>query len=412
MTTEIFEMGNITGKIPDITAELAINRLRMLSLTDENAVYFRTTLDAFRQAGFLQVVSFRILQHEYSDDVKEHLMLASATIADAIVRRLLPNPQDVRLAAEMFYQEIDDIQLIKTMLRDALVVAGRLDGDGRKGFDNHQYKRVMEMYLGFIGGINLLLNSDLPYVARRNDPITKEHGTVFLESQGLRITIGPLTDRIGLHTAFIAPRKNFGHIHSTELSENPNWEYHFVLPGQHGSHVVGPYRCNMDTINGDIVGVPINTPHGGFNNGDDSLELHFCAGGDIPWDYPPKDLSPHDVTKSMHTSELGLVNGISLAPTFDGLNEGIHTLIDPRKLGGSYGIELQAVVAIGNGVEWVSVGELVQVWSGEGSIEAVGTTMRTSLSSGDKCALIPGVRYRIIPLGPKIIMLKFRMIDF
>jgi hypothetical protein len=398
-------MDNITGKIPDITAELAINRLRMLSLTDENAVYFRTALDVFRQAGFLQVVSLRILQHTYSDDVKEHLMSASATIADAVVRRLLTNPQDVRLAAERFYQEIDNIQLIKSMLRDALTAASKIHDDNGKG---EEFKRVTEMYLGFVGGINLMLNSDLPFVARRNDPITKEHGTVFLESQGLQIVVGPLTDRIGLHTAYIGPNKNFGHIHSTELADHPNWEYHFVLPGQNGSHVVGQYQCAMDRVHGDIVGVAVNTPHGGFNHGDIPLELHFCAGGDIPWDYPPMDLSPYDVTQSTHAKILDKVNGISLSSSLDRLGPGIHTLIDPRKFGGTYGIEFQAVVADGRGVEWESTGELVQVWSGLGTIEVAGTTMK----AGDKSSLLQGVRYRIIPLGPKIIMLKFRMIDF
>jgi hypothetical protein len=398
--------------VPTLTTDPALSRLRTLPVNDAGAASFRTALDAFRQAGFLQVALSRIRQNTPGADVKEPIEAAAVLLEESIARRLLPNPLEAGIAAEMVFHEIESMRRINECLGSALEKASRLFNHGKNDGGRIDYIRVLEICHGFVSGINLILNADMPFVAHKNDSILREHGVVFLESQGLRIKIGPLTDRIGLHTAYIGPGKNFGHIHSSALSTRPNWEYHFVLPGQNGSHVVGGYRCAMDARNGDIVGVPINTPHGGFNHGDTPLELHFCAGGDIPWDYPPKDLAPHDVTKSVMTDDLSDVNGIPLGPLLDECGEGTHTIIDPRNLGDSYGIELQAVVAGDQGVSWESGGDLIQVWSGEGSIGIEGTTMRSALSPGDKCALLKGLRYRITPHRDKMILLKFAMKDF
>jgi hypothetical protein len=409
MANDVYCTGYPGKAFPAFDAETLFSRLHGVMWTDQEGVYVRTALDSFRQEGFLHQLTQMLSQYESDNEVRAYVQQAETLISEAIVSRCLPNPFDGKIAAERVYYEIEQIIAIKSCLLNALQSDCRMLSGNTAGLDNAFLNKI---YMAFILTQNKIIKSELPYVVRKNDKISQEYGTVYLQSQGLRIHIGPLADRIGLHTAYIGPYKDFGHIHSTKLAEHPNWEYHFVLPGQNGSHVVGQYRCDMDTVNGDIVGIPVDMPHGGFNLGDDPLELHFCAGGDIPWDYPPRDLSPHDVTQSKHTSNLGMVNGFSLKPSLEGLDEGIHTLFDPRKLGGSYGIELQAVVAGSRGVELESMGELVLVWSGVGTIEVADTTMKAGVAQGDKSSLLKGVRYRIISSGPKMIMLKFRMIDF
>jgi len=373
-------------------------------------VYFRTALDSFRQEGFMHVLADRIRQVEANDEVREILLQAERLTTEAIARRLTPSPLDGETASERLFQEIEQIGMIQSTLLDALETERRISAGGpdTKAPGDTPLSRVC---LGFSQAMSRVLHAELPYVARRGDDVSLNHGTVFLESQGLRIHIGPLSDRIGLHTAYIGPRRSFGHIHSSRLTEKPNWEYHFVLPGQKGSHVVGDFRCDMDYNDGDIVGVPVDTPHGGYNHDAAPLELHFCAGGNIPWDYPPKDLSPYDVSQSAYTKDLSRVNGVSLKPALEGLGPGIHTIIDPQKPGRSYGITFSAVVAAGQGVEWESMGELVQVWSGHGTMEVTGTAMNARLGPGDKCALLPGVRYRIVSSGTAVTMLKFAMVD-
>ncbi len=410
MLQEAFGRKNTIERFRTLDREEIINRHRKYTLTDQNAVYFRTALDSFRQEGFFPVLLGRIRQVELDDEVRARLQGAEGLISAAITRRLMPNPLDGKTAAERVNQEIEEIVMIQSILLGALEIEHRIPSDSPDR-NASGYTPLSQVYRGFIQAMSKILHAELPYVVRKGDCLSLEHGTVYLESQGLRIHIGPLSDRIGLHTAYIGPCKSFGHIHSSRLTERPNWEYHFVLPGQKGSHVVGDSRCDMDFANGDIIGVPVDTPHGGYNHDAVPLELHFCAGGDIPWDYPPKDLSQYDVSQSTHIKDLGKVNGVSLKPALEGLGHGIHTIIDPRKLGGAYGIEFRAVVAAGQGVEWESTGELIQVWSGDGMIEVVGTAMKALIGPGDKCALLPGVRYRIVSSGPGITTLNFAMID-
>lgn len=410
MLKETFHKESTIETFPTLDAEAAINRHRKYTLTDQNTACYRTALDSFRQEGFLQVLAGRIRQAEANDEVRAGLQRAEELINGAIARRLMPNPLDCKTAAERVNQEIEQIVMIQSTLLEVLETERRISS-GSPVRSASGCTPLSQVYLGFIQAMSRILHAELPYVVRKGDGLSLEQGTVYLESQGLRIHIGPLSDRIGLHTAYIGPGKSFGHIHSSRLTERPNWEYHFVLPGQKGSHVVGDFRCDMDFDNGDIIAVPVDTPHGGYNHGALPLELHFCAGGGIPWDFPPKDLSPYDVSQSTHTKDIGKVNGVSLKSVLERLDPGIHTIIDPRIPGGSYGIEFRAVVATGQGVEWESTGELVQVWSGDGIVEVTGTAMKARLGPGDKCALLPGVRYRVVSSGPAMTMLKFAMID-
>ncbi len=410
MPKKTFAVEDTFDSLPILDGEAVINRHRKHALKDRNTVYFRTVLDSFRQEGFLPVLLERIRQVGADDEVRARLQETEKPISAAIARRLMPNPLDVKTAAERAEHEIEQIVMIQSIMVDALETERRTSAGGPGGI-MPGHTSLSRIYPGFIQAMNRILHAELPYVVRKGDGVSLEHGTVFLESQGLRIHIGPLSDRIGLHTAYIGPHKSFGHIHSSSLTERPNWEYHFVLPGRKGSHVAGDFRCDMDFANGDIIGVPADTPHGGYNHDAAPLELHFCAGGDVPWDYPPKDLAPYDVSQSTYTEDITKINGILLGPVLERLDPGMHTINDPRKWGGAYGIEFRAVVATGRGVEWESTGELVQVWSGDGMIEAMGTAMKALIGPGDRCALLPGVRYRIVSSGPVITALNFAMID-
>ncbi len=411
MLKETSGIENTVGNLPTLDRGAFISRHRQHTLVDKNAVFFRTELDSFRQEGFLHVLAGRIRQTEVNDEVRESLVQVEELLNQAIARRFTPNPLDCKTAAESVDLEIEQIMMIQSILREALENE-KMTSSGSPGGNGAGSISLQQIYLGFIHSMNRILHAELPYVARKNDGISLEHGTVYLESQGLRIHIGPLSNRIGLHTAYVNPGQSFGHIHSSRFASRPNWEYHFVLPGQEGSHVLGDIRCEMDFANGDIISVPPDTPHGGCNHSTVPLELHFCAGGDIPWDYPPKDLSPYDVSCSAYSNNIGKVNGLPLKPVLEQLDPGFNTINDPRKLGGSYGVEFQAVVAGGKGIEWNSTGELVQVWSGDGVMEVTGTTMKVRLGPGDKCALLPGVCYRIVPSGNSMTVLKFSMIDF
>ena len=61
--------------------------------------------------------------------------------------------------------------------------------------------------------------------------------------------------------------------------------------------------------------------------------------------------------------------------------------------------------------EFMSPGEVVQVWSGDGFLEVAGTAMKSPISAGDKCALLPETAYRVVPSRP-LILLRFAMKDF
>ncbi len=388
-----------------------ISRLRTAGKTAENGPYYRIALDAFRQGGFLQVLSDRIGRLGLDGPGAEHLARARDEAQTAIGRRALRSPRDPLEAAGRFHEEMESMYAIHETLLEARDAVSRPARGGRDVSPGWRHPGLGAICDGFAAALNRITDGDLPYVVRRGDPLFEAHGTILLESQGLKIQVGALSDRIGLHTAWVGPRKSFGHVHSGELSPHPNWEYHFVFPGQDGSHVVGGYRCRMDADNGDIVAVSVETPHGGFNHGDAPLELHFCAGGLTPWDFPPRDLAPHDVSGSVEANDLKMVNGMPLDSVLRDLQPGIHTLIDPRGFGGRYGIELGCVVTGVEGAEFMSPGEVVQVWSGDGFLEVAGTAMRSPISAGDKCALLPETAYRVVPSRP-LILLRFAMKDF
>lgn len=371
----------------------------------KKTAYVRSALDALRHGGFLQVVAMSIKKHIFThNELNSYLSEALVHIEPAIERKLLPSPIELNESLQRLQQEINCLVIIEHNLNKAFIAASQIYGNSFSNEDRKSFNDIKKMYYGFIQGIDLLLNSDLPYISRGTSLIIKEFGTVYLESQELQIVIGPLTDNIGLHTAYVGPHNSFGHIHSSDLTDHPNYEYHFVYPEQNGSHVVGDYRCAMDTINGDIIGIPIDTPHGGYNHGDKPLELHFCAGGSIPWDYPPKDLALHDADCSELTNDLSKINGLPLSSTIALLKTGVHTLKDPSYNNYNYGIKLQCINTGGNIIEWSSRGEVFQVWQGTGSIRIADTDIKSSFQTYDKFALLPGITYEIISTEPAYLL--------
>jgi hypothetical protein len=342
---------------------------------------------------------------------KEDVTVILNELDNSCKRRLKPGPITYVEAEKCFLTETKTIYSIQLMLQNLFKKLRNVDKGNEQLSGWSQIDSLRHMYMGFVSAMNRITDGEMPYIIKYNDPLIKEHGTILLESQGLFIQVGALSDRLGLHMAYISPKKSFGHIHSTKLADCPNWEYHFVSQGKEGSHVVGDYRCPMDKANGDIVAVPINQPHGGFNHGDFLLELHFCAGGSVPWDYPPSDLVPYDVENSIKTNDITKINGMPLESTLYEAPRGISTIIDPSSFGGKYGIELQSLITENKPLNWMSHGEVAQVWSGEGFLNVVGTEMINYFSKGDKFALLPGIEYQIVPKKP-VKLLKFLIRDF
>lgn len=392
----------MTNSIHHIKEGAIIEKLKNGFEEGTDLLECQIVVDAFRQCGFLQVLANRIANINEAVCDKEDFSQILSDINEAIERRTKPSPHESHDIGNRLNSEMRFVYRVQSKLLELI------QNDAKR---KNQSDSLRQLYEGFIGSVNLVTDNALPYVVRHNDPFIQEHGTILLESQGLMIQVGALSDRLGLHTAYIAPKKSFGHLHSSGLVEKPNWEYHFVYPGKEGSHVVDNYRCDMDKANGDIVGVPINLTHGGMNYSDSPMELHFCAGGEIPWDYPPKDLQAYDVDKSVPVENLKLLNGIPLESTLNKAAKGIQTLLNPITLEGDYGIELQSLVVEDEPFSFTSTGEVAQVWSGQGSLSVVGTEMKNSISRADKFALLPGIEYRIEP-QQSIILLKFIMKDF
>jgi hypothetical protein len=370
----------------------------------------KVAVDAFRQGGFLQVLRERVATWSTESGSHDCDQALLNIIDSSLKRRYAPGPQYLKAALSNLGLEIARMGQISSLLEKRQQIATRQSQIYTSPLNEEILNLIKNARNGFLAMLHRISLSNMPYIIRDHDALLSCHGSILLDSQGLIIQMGIYSDRLGLHKAYVAPGKSFAHIHSSDLIDEPNWEFHYVYPGQKGSHVVGRYCCSMDEVNGDIVGIPVNVAHGGTNNGTIPLELNFCAGGRLPWNYPPQDLLNCSVEKVIPTTDWAKVNGFPLGSTLAGLSEGLHQLFDPGLLGGLYGIELEALIIEGGSFRIHGRGEVIHVWHGNGAVGVAETDLENNFSTGDKFAFLADVEY-IVKAVTQTKLLIFRMKD-